>query len=267
MTSRDDDARASAPPAAAFPDHFSDASESYARYRPRYPDALYERLASVAPGRALCWDCATGSGQAAVALAERFDAVVATDASAEQLASARPHPRVEYRHERAERTSLAPASVELVTVAAALHWFELSSFYAEVRRVVRPGGVLAAWTYGVSVETSPAVDAIVDEYARELLGPYWAPQLEHVRERYRGLPFPFAPIELPPLAIELEWTLAQLLGKLNTWSAAGAYRRAHGRRATAAIEARLAAAWERGGPADVARAIRLPLYFRVGRVG
>ncbi len=215
--------------AAEFPDHFSGHAEDYARFRPRYPVELYEHVAALAPGRARCWDCATGSGQAAVALAEHFDAVIATDASDAQLASASPHPRIEYRRERAERTSLAPRSVDLVTVAAALHWFELDAFYDEVRRVTRPGGVLAAWTYGVSVETSPAVDEVVGAYAHEQLGPYWAPQLTHVHKRYRELPFPFAELAAPPVAIELEWTIQQLLGKLNTWSAAGAYRRARGR--------------------------------------
>lgn len=254
-------------PAVAFPDHFSGHAEDYARFRPRYPSSLYEHIAALAPGRGRCWDCATGSGQAAVALAEHFDAVVATDASDAQLASASRHPRVEYRRERAERTSLAAGSVDLVTVAAALHWFELDAFYEEVRRVARPSGVLAAWTYGVSVEVSPAVDEVVRSYAREQLAPYWAPQLEHVHKGYRALPFPFAEIAAPPVAIELEWTIQQLLGKLNTWSAAGAYRRACGRRATAAIEARLAAAWTEDAPIDAPRPVRLPLYFRVGRVG
>jgi SAM-dependent methyltransferase len=252
---------------AGFSDHYSDFAADYARYRPRYPDALYEALVAAVPGRERCWDVATGNGQAALALARYFDEVVAIDASADQLAQAAPHPRIAYRRELAEKSSLPDASVDLVTVAAALHWLELPAFYAEVRRVVRPGGVLAAWTYSTAIEIAPAIDAIIDDYVRTVLGPHWAPELDHVSLRYRELPFPFPEIELGPLAIETEWTLPRLVGQLNTWSAAGAYRRRHGRLATDGILARLTAAWTEGGAATDARPVRMPLYARVGRIG
>src|SRR5579864_4799887 len=88
-------------------DHFSGHAADYAAYRPGYPPALFELLASLPRRRALALDCATGSGQAAVGLAERFDHVVAIDASSEQLARAPRHPRIEYRVARAEETGVA----------------------------------------------------------------------------------------------------------------------------------------------------------------
>jgi SAM-dependent methyltransferase len=249
-----------------FLDCFSERADDYARFRPHYPDALYDGVTAQVPGRERCWDCGTGNGQAARALARYFERVVATDGSADQLARAFPHPRIEYRCELAERTSLAPASVDLVTVAAALHWLDLPAFYSEVRRVVRPGGVLAAWTYTTSVEASPPVDEVVDHYARTVLAPYTKPQLKHVFTGYRELPFPFVEIPLEPVAIVVSWTLAELVGKLNTWSAAVAYRRQHGGRATDLVLPELTAAWRRNGEVDAARPVRLPLFARVGRV-
>ncbi|MCA9657381.1 MAG: class I SAM-dependent methyltransferase [Myxococcales bacterium] len=250
-----------------FPDHFSVGAEAYARHRPRYPAALFARLAELAPGRERCWDCATGNGQAAHALAEHFSSVIATDPSAEQLSQAPAHPRIDFRCERAEASSLAPASVDLITVAAALHWLDHPAFFREVRRVARPGAVLAAWSYAAELRCSPAVDAVIERYAMEVLAPYWATQFRHVRTAYRELDFPFPAIDIEDFAIELEWSIDQVLGWLRTFSAANAYRSENGGEATAEIDAELRAAWAVDADVAAPRAIRLPLYFRVGRVG
>ncbi|MBX2796401.1 MAG: class I SAM-dependent methyltransferase [Myxococcales bacterium] len=246
-----------------FPDHFSRNASAYAQFRPTYPDALYEAIAALVPRRSRCWDCATGSGQAAVALSRWFEQVVATDASASQLRHATPHPKVEYRQETAESTTLEDASVDLIAVAAALHWLDLDAFYAQVRRVAAPGAVLAAWSYGTVVEVSAAVDPIVERYASEVLASFWAPQFTRVQTRYGALDFPFAPLDIPPHAAEAHWTMEQFLGMLDTWSAAAAYEKHHGRPATSAIREDLASAW---GDPEHRRQVRLPLYHRIGRV-
>ncbi|MBA3549192.1 MAG: class I SAM-dependent methyltransferase [Nannocystis sp.] len=245
-----------------FPDHFSVTADAYARFRPRYPQPLLARLAALAPSSACCWDVATGSGQAALALAEHFDLVVATDASARQLACAPPHPRVEYRIEEAEHSSLAAASVDLVTVAAALHWFALPAFYAEVRRVARPGAVFAAWSYGVHFDVAPELDPILAHHTEVVLGPYWTDALRHVRTGYRELEFPFAEIDVPPATITVEWTLDQVVGTIGTWSASNIFRTRTGQDPAASLRQQLAAAW---GPAE-ARTVNMPLFFRVGRI-
>lgn len=247
-----------------FEDCYGARAEDYARYRPRYPYTLYEALAAWIPGRARGWDCATGNGQAAVALTRHLDRVVATDASADQLARAVPHPQIAYRCELAERTSLPDASVDLVTIAAALHWLDLPAFYGEVRRVLRPGGVFAAWTYGLDVESTPRVNDVTTHYLEEVLGPYTRPQLQHVATRYRELAFPFPELPLRPMEIVATWTLADLVGMLNTWSAALAFRSRHGHLATDLVLPELTAAWIADGPVDAPRPIRLPLYTRVG---
>ncbi len=214
----------------------------------------------------LCWDCATGNGQAAVALAEKFRRVIATDASHQQLEQATPHTRVEYRCERAEATSIADTSTDLITIAAALHWLDRPAFYREVRRVAKPGAVIAAWTYSVDVQISTAVDAVVAEFAQHVLRPFWAPELNHVLAGYRDLEFPFTELAFPAFSITTAWNLHHLLGNLNTWSGASRFAEANGYPATTVIAEQLTAAWRSGGPVDQLRPVRLPLYFRVGRI-
>jgi len=245
----------------AFKDHFSVAAHEYDRFRPGYPAALIEFLADAAPGRGFAWDCATGTGQAAVGLAARFDKVIATDASNAQLAHAVAHPRVEYRVARAEDCGLPDRTFDLVTVAQALHWIELDAFYAEVRRVTRPGAVIAAWTYSLA-DADPAVDPLVEAFYAQM-GPWWPAERSHVEDGYRRLHFPFETIAAPGFEIRETWPMERLLGYFSTWSAVNRCRRETGADPLDGLRRRLAAVW--GDPAEP-RPVRWPLHLRVGCV-
>lgn len=245
----------------SFQDHFSHAPAEYAAFRPRYPAALFEALAALAPGRELAWDCATGSGQAATALAERFRRVVATDASAAQVAAATPREGVEYRVAPAEASGLPDASVQLLTVAQALHWFDLDAFYREARRVLAPGGVVAAWCYGL-MRVGPGVDPLLERFYSGTVGPYWPPERALIEAGYAGLPFPFEEIPLPAFRMEQELTLPGLLGYLGTWSAVRRYRQARGSDPLAPLAEELSAWW---GEPERARRAEWPLSVRAGR--
>lgn len=247
-----------------FPDHFSHVAARYADFRPRYPGALFEHLATLVRPDAAVWDCAAGNGQAARGLAENFARVVATDASAGQIASATPHPRIEYRVALAEQSGLSDASVQLVTVAQALHWFDLDRFYAEVKRVLSPGGVLAVWCYGINELDGEEVNAIVHEFYAGTVGPYWPPSRLIVEAGYRTLPFPFPELEAPTLRMEAKWTLEQTLGYFSTWSATSRYIAANGTNPIEPLAKQLAAVW---GDARVPRRVTWPLAMRVGRNG
>src|SRR5438045_1897140 len=194
-----------------FKDYFSQHAGAYARHRPHYPPELFEYLASLPTERHLAWDCGTGNGQAAVGLAPYFERVIATDASADQLANAFPHEKVTYRVAIAGSAGLDPGSVDLITVAQALHWFDLEAFFEEVRRTLKPGGAIAVWAYALC-RITPALDAIVDRFYFETVGPYWPKERKLVDDGYRSLVFPFNEIEPPTFAIELPWTLPHLLG-------------------------------------------------------
>jgi SAM-dependent methyltransferase len=245
-----------------FQDHFSRQARNYARYRPQYPDGLFAWLASEAPCRRLAWDCGTGNGQAALRLAAHFDRVVATDASADQLQHAVAHDRIEYRVARAEDSGLEPGGVSVVTVAAAVHWFDLTRFYQEVRRGAAPDGLLAVWTYHQPF-IAPAIDRALMRYHDEVVGDYWPEGFHFVIDHYRRLPFPFAEIPSPPFEAEAHWDLDQLRGFLGSWSATQRYREERGEDPVMHVWPEFEQAWDR--PAQPRR-IRFPLYLRVGRV-
>jgi SAM-dependent methyltransferase len=231
-----------------FADHFS---------------ALYAWLAGESPARTRAWDCATGSGQAAVALAAHFAAVDATDASAAQLAHAVPHPRVRYAVARAEASGLPPGCADLVTVAQALHWFDRDAFYAEARRVLGSGGVLAVWSYDDAELGDPAAHAAFRAYVAPAIDPYWPAERAQVGLAYAAIPFPFAELSAPAFDMRCDWTLAQLLGYAGTWSAVAACRRVTGRDPVPELAAALAPAW---GDPDRRVRVRWPLTVRAGRV-
>ncbi len=249
-------------PSRPFPDHFSDRAAGYAAYRPVYPPALVDSLADLAPGRALAWDAGCGSGQLSQLLAQRFDRVIATDASAEQIARATAHPKIEYRCAPAEASGLADGIADLAVAAQAAHWFDLPDYYAEVRRVARPGAVLALISYG-NVRADATVGPLIDQFYSDALGPLWPPERRLVEDGYRSLPFPFTELETPPFEIRVDWTLAEMMGYVETWSAVRAMERVEGRGPILAFGSTLARAW--GDPRS-ARPVRWPLSLRVGRV-
>jgi SAM-dependent methyltransferase len=246
-----------------FKDHFSSASDRYAAYRPDYPAALFDWLAGLCSEHATAWDCATGSGQAALGLAPHFSHVVATDASAKQIHHAIPHPPIDYRVAPAEASGLAERSVDLVTVAQAAHWFDLPRFYAEVARVLKPGGVIALWGYGRMVLPGNMDEPFRRFYA-DTVGPYWPPERALIDDAYRSLDFPFAEIEAPAFSIEVAWTLPRLLDYLSTWSAVRRYRETNERDPLPALRTELESGW--GDPA-MSRQLAWPLFLRVGRTG
>ncbi|MFN2633748.1 MAG: class I SAM-dependent methyltransferase [Thermoanaerobaculia bacterium] len=247
-------------PSISFPDHFSGHAADYARFRPDYPGALFDYLAGISPARRMAWDCATGNGQAARALADRFARVVATDASAGQIAQAVPHPRVEYRVAPAEASGLPDGAADLVTVAQALHWFDRPLFWEEARRVLAPEGVIAVWAYDL-VRVDPGVDAAVRRLAREIVGPFWPPERHFVDDGYAAIELPFEEISAPDLVMEKLWVLSDLRGYLRTWSATRRYVASVGEDPLSRIEPELAAAW--GDPGEPRRAT-WTLDLRVG---
>lgn len=245
----------------AFEDHFSQGARGYSQARPSYPEELFRRAAELAPGRESAWDCATGNGQAALGLARHFDRVEATDASADQIAHAAPAPNVSYSVQPAESTTFAPARFDAVCVAQALHWFDVAKFHAEVKRVLRPRGILLVVGYGWST-VSPEFDAAFGRCVVKPIKAFWPPQNALLWNRYRDLPFPFERLELPEMRIEATWSLAQMLDYVGTWTATRRYvaEVEPGFLARAAVE--LAAPWG----AEERRVVAMPLLAMCGRL-
>jgi ubiquinone/menaquinone biosynthesis C-methylase UbiE len=248
---------------AEFPDHFSAGAEAYAAARPTYPSVLFDHLASLAPSRGHAWDCAAGNGQATLALAARFARVTATDASAAQLAQAPRHPGITWRVGVAHESGLPDASVDLVTVAQALHWIDLPRFYDETSRVLVPDGLIAVWCYGIPRLGDDELDRRLDRFYGAVVGPYWAPERALVETGYRSVPFPFDELPSPPFEMGLDWLLGEVLAYLRTWSATAAFVKARGFDPVTPFGEELSPLW---GPSDRRRRVRWPLSLRIGRL-
>ncbi len=245
-----------------FRDHFSAGSPAYARFRPRYPRALYDWIADEAPATALAWDCATGTGQAATDLAARFTHVVATDASRAQLAAAATHPRVSYMQSTAEAAGLASGCADAVVAAQAVHWFDMPAFFREAGRVGRPGALVAVWTYG-HLRLPPDLDALFVPFYESVVGPYWPPERQLIERGYVDVPMPFTPVDAPVLTMDTLMTMAGLEGYVGTWSATARYREARGHDPVPQLMKELAGVW--GDPMS-AKPAAWPMAIRAGRV-
>lgn len=239
----------------SWKDLFSTDSRSYAQFRPSYPASLFVWLAEVSPARELAVDAGAGSGQAAVGLAEHFARVIGVDPSEEQLAHARQHARVEYRVGFGETTGVEAASADLVLVAQAFHWFRPEPFYDEVRRIAKPGGVLALVAYALST-ISPPVDELVAAFYADL-DPFWEPERRLVETGYATVEVPFSPIPAPAFEMREEWTAKQFAGFLSTWSGLRRSRQVEDRDRLSELQPALAVAW-----GDAPREVVWPLAIR-----
>jgi SAM-dependent methyltransferase len=240
---------------------FGSVAGHYAESRPHYPAALAAWLATNAPGHDLAWDCACGSGQASLGLAGHFARVVATDASPGQLAQAPAHPRIEWRVAPAEASGLESGSVDLVTVAQALHWFDIPRFFAEADRVLKPAGLLAVFCYGILTVEGDAVDALVQAFYHDDVGPYWPPERMLVERGYGDVGFPYPLIAVPDIAMHADWTLPQLAVFFRSWSASARFQKERGFDPVEALWPKLATVW--GDPA-MPRKISWPLTVLAG---
>jgi ubiquinone/menaquinone biosynthesis C-methylase UbiE len=254
-----------------FKDHFSSHSKQYARARPSYPRPLFEFLAGLVQQRTTAWDCATGNGQAALLLSEYFEQVIASDASREQIQNAQVRRNIRYEVFPAERTNLADNSIDLITIAQALHWFNLDDFYKEARRVLRKdnsrndrtNGVIAAWAYGLH-SISVEIDNLMHLLYEDILGSYWPKERKIVENRYQDIPFPFEELQAPVFRIELDWTMSDLIGYLYSWSSVQKFIRENNSDPIGRIYDDLAVAWGDENGLHKKRVV-WPIYMRVGR--
>lgn len=208
-------------------DNFSIQAIDYAKYRPVYPNALVEKIVSLTQNRQLAWDCACGNGQMANLLAPYFNEVFASDISQKQLDQAIPNSKIYYAHEPCDACSLPDKSVDLITVAQALHWFHFEHFFEEAKRVLKPGGIIATFGYGF-LKTDEGVEQIIEHFYKHVVGSYWDAERRYVENEYKEIPFPFDEIVIGTFEVYYEWSAADLLGYLSTWSAVQHYRKATG---------------------------------------
>lgn len=247
-----------------FKDYFSGHAEVYAQHRPAYPPELFAYLSGLVNRHETVWDCATGNGQVAIGLTPYFQKIYATDASAEQLAHASAHPKVNYAVSTAEQSPFPPHTFDLITVGLALHWFNIDRFYQEVQRILRPDGAIAVWCY-TDVELPTASQELRERLAdlRQLVYPYFAPEIEYIWQRYTTIPFPFLEQETPRFLMTADWNLAHFIGYLQSLSGTQRFRQQHGAAALNAAAQPLIAAWENP---DRTLPVQWLIHLRVGKI-
>lgn len=246
-----------------YTNHFGEKSSDYLRFRPDYPRYLYEYIVSEVRRHDLAWDAGTGNGQAAIKLAEYFNYVIATDINQAQLDVANKKDNIQYHCWSSEKTDIADATVDLVTVAQALHWFNFDGFYQEVRRVAMPESILAAWCYSLG-----QIDAKLDPYIKvlyeEILGDtYWPRERRFIDEAYTAIPFPFKKIKTPQFNMIKQLDFADLVGYLNTWSAVKEYQKRNQKNPIDLIFHDLQKAW---GVASTKKTMQWSIHLLMGRV-
>ncbi|MEQ9423565.1 MAG: class I SAM-dependent methyltransferase [Cyclobacteriaceae bacterium] len=246
-----------------FKDHFSTVSDSYAKYRPTYPDELYQFILKHVEDRDHAWDCATGNGQAAVVLANYFNRVTATDASAAQIEKASEHPKVNYQIASAENSGLPENSIDLITVAQAMHWFDFDKFFREVRRVGRVNSKIAVWTYGLVKFDDDSIDSLITNFYEAKVGQYWPPERSFIQEEYRTILFPFDEFEAPEFHVEINHNLDSLINYFSTWSAVKYFIRENGYSPLDELKDKLKEVW---GNSETILKSRTPIYLRLGKV-
>ncbi len=241
---------------------FSKKSDLYEVARPLYPENIYQYLAQLAPSNGAAWDCACGNGQAAISLVRHFESVSATDVSEEQIAHAKQHKNIQYSVSPSEETPFADNSFDLACVAQALHWFDFEKYWPEVKRVLKPNGVFAAWGY-VWPSVNSEFDPLFSKTVLEVIEPYWAPQNQLLCDHYQNVEFPFTPIDTPKFEMKVTWTLDEFMSFIRTFSATRLCIEEQGEDFFLAARQALVSSW--GAPSNK-REIDLDFVFIAGRM-
>lgn len=241
-------------------DNFSKQADSYAKYRPSYPQSLFDFILQHTGKKQNAWDCATGNGQSAEVLAKYFEKVFATDISQKQIDKAKPATNIYYSVQPADKTDFADNTFDLITVSQALHWFATDEFYNEVKRVARPSSVLAAWSYSL-LHISPEIDKQIRSFYRNIVGPYWDAERKYVDEEYKTIPFPFEEITAPAFNMEYDWTIDELEGYIDTWSAVQKFISENNFNPVREVIERVSPYWK-----EERKKISFPLHIRMARI-
>ncbi len=242
-------------------DNFSNQASIYKKFRPTYPKALYDIILAQVNHLGICWDCGTGNGQAASFLSHYFEEVWATDISERQISNAIQKDNIQYSVQRAEQTQFPDQSIDLITVGQAMHWFDFDAFHQEANRVLKQGGIMAIWGYGL-LRIQSDIDLIIDEFYEDIIGPYWNEERKHIDAHYETIPFPYTSIPVSQsFYIEAEWDLKHLEGYLGSWSSVQRYMKQTGlpNPVAESIE-RIRTHWKEGQQ----QTVRFPLFLQLG---
>lgn len=241
-------------------DLFSTQADTYARYRPTYPQELYDHIFQFVSNRQSAWDCATGNGQAASILSDYFTTVEATDVSEAQLKNAAQKPNIHYQISAAEQTPFADDSFDLITVATAYHWLDWTAFKAEATRVGKRDCVMAVWAYNLVRCADEKIAQAIDDFYHNTMYPYWDGERRHVEQAYKTVAFDYEPLPSKEFTHTVRWRREDLLGYISSWSALKNYTRLNQHSPLPIAEEKIKSAWPTGDEKE----FWFPLFLRLG---
>jgi hypothetical protein len=242
-------------------DNFSLNSDQYALYRPTYPTEFFSYLNTIIPMKKNAWDCGTGNGQVAVELAKIFENVFATDISRSQIDNAHQAGNIRYSVQPAEKTDFNDHQFDLIVVAQAIHWFDFEKFYTEVRRTAKKGALICVIGYG-RIIVSEKIDALITNFYKNVVGPFWDKERRYIDEDYETIPFPFDELQAPAFENKFSWSFGHLIGYINTWSAVKHFIKEKGYNPVAGLQDQLSQEWRE----SETREVKFPLLLRMGKV-
>lgn len=240
-------------------DRFSNHAKQYAIFRPTYPKELYDFIFSHVKKFDVAWDCGTGNGQVARDLSTRFKVVEASDISEQQLANAYKAENIFYT-KADEKTNFPDAHFDLITVAQAIHWFNISEFFKEVKRVAKKDAIIAVWGYSLPT-LNPEVDKRLQEFYSKVVGPYWDKERRLIDAQYKTIFFPCSEIRTPEFSLSLEWNLEEFQGYLSTWSSVQKYIQANQINPVESFMKEILPLWK-----SDRQNINFPLFLRLGKI-
>lgn len=240
-------------------DRFSNHAKQYAIFRPTYPKELYDCIFSHVKKFDTAWDCGTGNGQVARDLSTRFKVVEATDISEQQLANAYKAENIFYT-KADEKTNFSDAHFDLITVAQAIHWFNISEFFKEAKRVAKKDAIIAVWGYSLPT-LNPEVDKRLQEFYSKVVGPYWDKERRLIDAQYKTILFPCSEIRTPEFSLSLEWSLEEFQGYLSTWSSVQKYIQANQINPVESFMKEVLPLWK-----SDRQNINFPLFLRLGKI-
>lgn len=127
-------------------DNFTNKAEAYAKGRPGYPKEAIDKIRELASKETVFADIGAGTGKFTKELAEYGYHIYAVEPNADMrkqlINTLKPYDNVKIIEGTAETTTLPNHSVDILTVAHALHWFDLEAFRTECHRIMKPNGLV-----------------------------------------------------------------------------------------------------------------------------
>ena len=170
---------------------FSNKADNYAKGRPDYPVAVVDFIKTLIDEQPIIADIGAGTGKFTKLIADLGYQVFAVEPNQDMFnqlqITVADVPNAKTVLATSEATTLADQSIDIITVAQALHWFDLEKFKVECQRILKPNGwVVAMYNNGVDARNNQAqhrIDATKDFFVQPVIKEFRTP-ITYNREKW-----------------------------------------------------------------------------------